>query len=59
MLENDSAFVRRRSAIPRDIKRAVFERDDGHCADCGSKFDIQYDHIIPFSLGGSSTVANL
>jgi hypothetical protein len=24
----------------------VFQRDGGQCAECGSKFDLQYDHVI-------------
>lgn len=50
---------RRRQPIPRVVKHAVFRRDDGRCVECGSNFDIQYDHVIPFSMGGSSTVENL
>jgi 5-methylcytosine-specific restriction endonuclease McrA len=49
----------RRGAIPREVKRAVFERDGGCCAECGSNFEIQYDHIIPVARGGANTVANL
>ncbi len=49
----------RREPIPREIRRAVFERDGGKCAECGSTFDLQYDHVIPVALGGASTAANL
>lgn len=49
----------RREPIPREVRRAVFERDGGKCADCGSTFDLQYDHVIPVALGGASTVENL
>ena len=41
------------------MRKAVFDRDSGRCVQCGSNFDIQYDHIIPFAMGGSATVQNL
>lgn len=49
----------RRVAIPREVRRAVFERDEGKCGECGSTFDLQYDHVIPVALGGATTVQNL
>ena len=48
-----------RQPIPRDVRRAVFERDGGQCTECGSNFDLQYDHVIPVALGGATTVDNL
>lgn len=54
-----SPAPRKREHIPREVKLAVWERDGGCCTQCGSAFDIQYDHVIPFSMGGSSTVENL
>lgn len=59
MLNVEQQQTSRRQPIPLEVKRIVFERDGGRCAQCGSNFDIQYDHVIPFSLGGSSTPANL
>jgi hypothetical protein len=54
-----SPAVRKREPISRDVKLAVFQRDEGKCIECGSDFDIQYDHIIPFSMGGANTPENL
>ena len=49
----------RRRPIPRALRVAVWERDGGACVDCGSRFDLQYDHVIPLALGGATTLANL
>jgi HNH endonuclease len=48
-----------RQPIPREVRRAVFERDSGRCVECDSNFDLQYDHVIPVALGGATTVENL
>lgn len=53
------ATDRRRVPITREVRLAVFERDGGRCVECGSRFDIQYDHVIPVALGGADTAANL
>ena len=48
-----------RHSIPTDLRRIVWNRDDGKCVKCGSKENIHYDHIIPVSKGGSTTEKNL
>ena len=48
-----------RISIPQNIKDKVWNRDGGKCVQCGSNENIEFDHIIPFSKGGSSTYRNL
>jgi hypothetical protein len=43
--------------IPTSVKLEVWKRDGGRCVKCGSKDNLHFDHIIPFSRGGSSLVA--
>lgn len=51
--------VRRRGAITRHVKETVWRRDEGACVACGSTDQIQFDHVIPHSLGGADTAENL
>ena len=43
--------------IPSAIKLEVWKRDNGRCIICGSRNNLHFDHIIPYSKGGSSLVA--
>jgi len=40
--------------IPTQVKLEVWKRDKGQCVKCGSSENLHFDHIIPYSLGGSS-----
>jgi hypothetical protein len=43
--------------IPTSVKLEVWKRDKGKCVVCGSQKNLHFDHIIPYSMGGSSLVA--
>jgi len=40
--------------IPSWVKLEVWKRDQGRCIDCSATSDLHFDHIIPYSKGGSS-----
>jgi hypothetical protein len=40
--------------IPTSVKLDVWKRDKGQCVECGSKDNLHFDHILPFSKGGTS-----
>ncbi|WP_145235528.1 HNH endonuclease [Urbifossiella limnaea] len=48
-----------RTPIPEAVRSEVWRRDKGCCVQCGTKQNLQFDHIIPVSQGGATTVANL
>lgn len=45
--------------IPRDVKIAVWKRDQGRCAECGSQSYLEFHHIIPPAKGGASSAPNV
>lgn|SRR5690625_3986757 len=49
----------RRTAIPRDVKLTVWQRDKGRCVECESQKFLEFDHIIPVTMGGSNGVRNI
>ena len=52
--------------IPRSVRDKVYARDKGRCTfvspggrRCGSTWDLQIDHIVPFARGGDNSPGNL
>ena len=53
--------------VPAHIKQEVWQRDHGECSykdpvtkqKCGSRHQLQVDHILPFALGGETCLENL
>lgn len=50
---------KKREPIPQDVQNKVWNRDGGKCVKCGNNENLEFDHIIPFSKGGSNTYRNL
>lgn len=44
----------RRRIIPTPVKLQVWKRDGGQCVKCGAEDELHFDHVIPFSKGGTS-----
>ncbi len=65
-ITNADAAKRRRPVAPDDesrmiptaVKLAVWKRDKGCCRLCRSDKNLHFDHIIPWSKGGSSLTAD-
>ncbi len=49
----------RRQGIPDEVKQYVWQRDGGRCRNCWTDTELQFDHIIPVAMGGSSEPENL
>lgn len=47
----------RRRIIPSSVKQEVWKRDQGKCVACGAEDELHFDHVLPFSKGGTSLTA--
>jgi hypothetical protein len=50
--------AQRRRIIPTNVKLEVWRRDGGKCVVCGASDELHFDHIIPYSRGGTSLSAD-
>ena len=46
-----------RRIIPTAVKLEVWKRDGGKCTKCGASDELHFDHVIPYSRGGTSLTA--
>lgn len=49
--------VNRSRIIPTSVKLAAWKRDGGKCVTCGATDELHFDHILPYSKGGTSLKA--
>ena len=57
--ENDLTIKQMRKRLTETAKKQIFIRDKFECQYCGSKEDLEIDHIIPLSQGGNNEDSNL
>jgi len=48
-----------RPRVPEAVRIEVWRRDGGRCSRCGSRENLEYDHIVPLAKGGSNTGRNV
>jgi predicted transcriptional regulator len=56
-IEQEDDVASRR--ISTRVRQEVWRRDSGKCVRCGSRKNLEYDHVIPVSEGGSNTARNI
>lgn len=49
--------TKHRRIIPTHVKLEVWRRDGAKCVQCGATDELHFDHILPFSKGGTSLTA--
>jgi len=67
MTTDVSAAAKHRVKLPVSTRREVLQRDQARCSFrdplsgkvCGSTYQVEVDHILPRSLGGSDDMSNL
>ncbi|HKW96717.1 MAG TPA: HNH endonuclease [Bryobacteraceae bacterium] len=47
-----------RRLIPTQVKIEVWNRDKGRCVLCGAADELHFDHVLPYSKGGTSITAS-
>lgn len=52
--ETKTIDIEQTRQIPGKVKLAVFKRDKGMCTQCGKIDNLHFDHILPYSKGGTS-----
>ena len=56
--ESQTIETKRSRIIPTHVKLEVWKRDGGKCVECGATDELHFDHILPYSKGGTSLKSN-
>jgi hypothetical protein len=48
-----------REHMPERVRNEVWRRDQGKCVECGSTYNLEFDHVIPVVKGGANTARNI
>lgn len=48
-----------RGKVSNKMRFAIYNRDHNRCRKCGSRYNLEIDHIYPIAKGGKSTYDNL
>jgi 5-methylcytosine-specific restriction endonuclease McrA len=61
LTQSDSAIpdITNNRFISVEVRREVWRRDQGKCVNCGSQQRLEFDHMIPVTMGGASTARNV
>lgn len=57
--DRDEVDAERPGDIPERVRALVWRRDRGRCSVCWGTTELEFDHVIPRSLGGASTAKNV
>ena len=55
--QQNSSELEHDRLIPTQVKIDVWKRDKGRCVQCGDVKNLHFDHVLPFSKGGTSLLA--
>ena len=56
---NIDARSKAKRHVSRKVASQVWQRDGGKCVECGGCENLEFDHIIPFSKGGATSLNNI
>ncbi|MBT3980398.1 MAG: HNH endonuclease [Bacteriovoracaceae bacterium] len=54
-----SKVIKKSRTISAAIKKAVMTRSGNKCENCSSKYNLHFDHIVPYSISESSAIGNV